>query len=173
MLAPFVLKAKILIQEWARMKLGWDDVIPLMLSDLWETWKTDLQSLGEFEVTCALKPGDPSKVARCQLIHFADTSQKAYGSVSYFRCEYESGSISCSFLVAKCHLAPLKGQTIPRLEQQAAVTAIKQDEMLKSELDMDIDESVYFTDSQIVLHYVGLRIMKVCSQYHTHLHLLV
>lgn len=44
--------------------------------------------------------------------------------------------------------------TTPRLELTAAVLAVRVDEMLKKELKIDLDSSVFWTDSMTVLKYI-------------------
>ena len=45
MVAPFVLPAKILLQDVCRLGLGWDDTIPSKLLVKWNTWMESLQEL--------------------------------------------------------------------------------------------------------------------------------
>jgi hypothetical protein len=45
--------------------------------------------------------------------------------------------------------------TIPRLELQAAVLAVKVDEIARCELDVSLMESVFWTDSTTVLQYIA------------------
>ena len=66
----------------------------------------------------------------------------------------EEGQIHCSFLVGKSRLAHVKQITIPRLELSAAVLAIKLDQTLREELELTIDESIFWTDSTSVLQYI-------------------
>lgn len=56
--------------------------------------------------------------------------------------------------MAKAKVAPTKISSIPRLELSAAVTSSKMSVMLKSELEMTIDEEFFLTDSQVVLAYI-------------------
>lgn len=49
----------------------------------------------------------------------------------------------------------LKAVTIPSLELTAAVLAARVDAMLKAELQIQLDESVFWTDSTSVLKYIN------------------
>ena len=63
-------------------------------------------------------------------------------------------SIKCTFLLVKSRLAPLKLLTIPRLELQAAVLAVRLKEKMIHQVDFEFNE-VYFPDSQIILSFIG------------------
>ena len=51
-----------------------------------------------------------------QIHGFSDASERAYAAVVYLRSVYRSGNISVSLVASKTRVAPLKKQTIPRLE---------------------------------------------------------
>ena len=51
----------------------------------------------------------------------------------------------------KTRLAPLKAVTVPRLELQAATLAARQDQFLRRELDIELGESTFWSDSTAVL----------------------
>ncbi|XP_037784696.1 uncharacterized protein LOC119580669 [Penaeus monodon] len=57
-------------------------------------------------------------------------------------------------MLARTRLAPIKTTTIPRLELSAAVLAATSDAKLRKELSLPIDDSVFWTDSTIVLQYI-------------------
>ena len=162
--APFVLPAKRLLQDLCREKLGWDDAIPSNYEVSWERWLADLPKLSKFSVERCLKPDGFGVIRSSQLHHFADASEIGYGSVGYLRLVNGRNEAHCSFLCAKSRVAPLKMITIPRLELSAAVTAVKQDRLLKRELEISVNaRSVFWTDSTAVLRYVK----NETNRYHT------
>ena len=152
--APFTLPAKALLQDLCRKNLGWDD--PISDEDLtrWRNWLDELPRLEDLKVDRCFKPIDFGEVASIQLHHFADASQHAYGAVTYFRVTNTNGEVHCSFLIGKSRLSPLKQLTIPRLELSAAVVATRLDKMLRKEIGIPIDQSIFWTDSTCVLGYV-------------------
>eukprot|EP00105_Crassostrea_gigas_P026830 XP_011447911.1 PREDICTED: uncharacterized protein LOC105342609 [Crassostrea gigas] len=155
-LAPFVLKAKCILQELCKMQLGWDDRIPDDLVIQWNHWYQDLQKLEDFKVNRCIKPFGFDPVIT-QLHHFSDASETGYGTVSYLLLENTDGERHCSFIMGKSHVTPLKQTTIPRLELTAATIAVKTNKMLLTELDMPIDRVIFWTDSMAVLRYIQNR----------------
>ena len=151
--SPFVLKAKMLFQELCRIKSSWDAPMPIELKGQWNRWLQDLPLIQNLSVPRSLKPKSFEMVS-AELHHFADASERAYGAVSYLRMVDDDCNTHCSFLMARSRLAPLKSTTIPRLELAAAVEAVKLDKLLKMELELPLQESVYWSDSMIVLWYL-------------------
>ncbi|KAI9999388.1 hypothetical protein NQD34_018259 [Periophthalmus magnuspinnatus] len=56
--------------------------------------------------------------------------------------------------MGKSRVAPLKSLTIPRMELIAATMASRMDMLCKRELQMDLLDSVFWTDSESVLKYI-------------------
>ena len=55
----------------------------------------------------------------------------------------------------KARVAPLKKMTIPRMELTAAVLATRVDKVLRSELQLQLHSSMFWTDSQYLLKYIA------------------
>lgn len=149
-IAPFILSAKLILQDLCKKKLCWDDKIPNEELERWKAWLEVLPKLEKFSIDRCFKPPGFEKVVFCQLHYFSDASQLAYGAVSYLRLVNPRGNIHCSFVMGKSRLAPLKTVTIPRMELSAAVL----DTMFQEELEFTADESIYWTDSTCALRYV-------------------
>lgn len=49
-LAPFMLKAKQILQELCKAKYGWDEVVPVELLKPWQQWLKDLEKLDRFQI---------------------------------------------------------------------------------------------------------------------------
>ena len=152
--SPFILSAKILLQDLCRKKLNWDDKIPDEDLQRWKSWLETLPKLEQFSVDRCFKPPDFGEVISSQLHYFSDASEVAYGAVAYLRLVNASGVVYCSFVIGKSRLSPLKPVTIPRLELSAAVLSTRLDRMILEEIEVAVDESVYWTDSTCVLRYI-------------------
>ncbi|KAK2879287.1 hypothetical protein Q8A73_007303, partial [Channa argus] len=154
-LAPIVLPAKKILQDLCRRKLSWDEQLPDDVIKSWTRWVSDLQQLEKFEVNRSVKTRQFGSPVSAQLHHFADASEDAYGTTSYLLLRNASGKVECNLMIAKARVAPLKSPTIPRMELVAATVAVKMDRLLKKELELKLDESIFWTDSTAVLKYLN------------------
>ncbi|XP_055501665.1 uncharacterized protein LOC129703327 [Leucoraja erinacea] len=154
-LAPFTLLAKLILQNLCREKLGWDESITQTSSHSWTEWLKDLQKMSTFKVDRCIKPKTIGNIGNAQLHHFSDASESGYGTVSYLRLQDVNKRVHVAFVMGKARVAPLKQMTIPRMELTAAVLAVKIDIMLKKELQFQLEESTFWTDSTTVLKYIN------------------
>lgn len=152
--APVVLPAKIMLQELCRRNYGWDETVPQDILQRWFRWLEELDMLSEFKVDRCIKPQGFGQSRHAQLHHFADASETGYGAVTYLRMLNDGNDIHVAFLMGKARVTPLKTVTIPRLELTAAVLAIRVDLMLKAELRLQLQQSIFWTDSTSVLKYI-------------------
>lgn len=153
--SPVTITAKMIFQEECRRQKGWDEPLTDTNKQAWEAWLNELTNLSRLHIPRCYKDRSLSSPRSVQLHHFCDASQKAYGVSSYFRILDEQGKIHCSFIFGKARLAPIKPLTIPRLELCAAALAAKIDTSLRRELDYEMERSVFWTDSVLVLQYLA------------------
>lgn len=95
--APFILTAKLILQDLCKKKPGWDEKIP----EVFERWKAQVETLPklqEFSVDRCFKPPDFGEVVSCLLLYFSDASQLAYGAVSYLWLVNSQGNVHCCFV---------------------------------------------------------------------------
>lgn len=154
-ISPVILPAKLLLQDLCQMKLGWDDQIPDEKISIWKGWLESLPLLSDYSVNRSMKPPRYGPVKSAQIHHFSDASEKAYGAVSYLRLVNNEDKIHCSLLMSKSKVAPLKRTTIPRLELAGAVVSTRLDTILKKELHIELEPSMFWTDSTAVLKYIN------------------
>lgn len=152
-LTPFTLTAKLLLQELCSINCGWDEEVPQEFLDRWIKWTADLQQIKDFKIPQCIKPSNFGSYK--QLNHFSDASEQGYGSVSYLRLVNEENTVHVAFMTGKARVAPLKKMTIPRMELAAAVLVTKVDKVLHSELQLQLQSPMFWTDSQSVLKYIA------------------
>ena len=152
--SPFILPAKIILQNLCKEGVGWDDNITGVYLQRWQEWLDSLPFLETLYIPRCFKPSSFGNVVSCQVHNFSDASDVGYGIVSYIRLIDDSGSIHCSLLTSKARVAPLKRITTPRMELTAAALAVRISNMVLRELEFQVDNVFYWTDSMSVLRYV-------------------
>ena len=71
MVAPFVLPAKVILQDLCRLGLGWDDPIPEHLLAKWKKWLAGLPDLATYSLNKCFKPTDFGTVISVQVHQFS------------------------------------------------------------------------------------------------------
>ena len=122
--SPFVLLAKLQLQELWSYQQGWDEPLTTEEADRWAAWMEELPRLSDIKLPRWYGVQEAVPLRR-DLHVFCDGSEKAFGAVAYLRYEYSDEAIHCSFVTSKCRVAPLKKLSIVRLETQAAVLAVR------------------------------------------------
>ena len=99
-LAPFTIRAKILLQEMWTAGLDWDEEMDEPLTSSARDWFNELKDLTAVRIPrCLLVKG--KQIDTVSLHTFVDASEVAYGAVVYARYYYEDGSISTNIVAAK------------------------------------------------------------------------
>lgn len=152
-LAPIIITAKMFIQELWQTKLEWDEALPTTLHTRWMTFRTELEQLNNLEISRHVFEGHIS--SNTQIHAFADASEKAYGAVVYIRSIIKNGQVIVRLLCARSRVAPLKRQTLPRLELCAALLCAQLTARVKSDLNLKNTPTYLWTDSEIVLAWIN------------------
>lgn len=118
LLAPVIVRAKILLQRVWSLKVDWDEALPADLHSEWNRYYTRLSLLNEIRFPRKTIIKTPIKI---ELHGFCDASERAYGACVYLRSTDHHGNVQIQLLTAKSKVAPLKTQTIPRLELSGAL----------------------------------------------------
>ena len=150
--APVILSAKQVLQECWKKKWTWDKPLEGRLLERWKEWKELLPLMAQVQIPrCYFGHNIHYLQGEVQLHHFCDASEVGYGSVSYLRVLYPDDTIMCSFVLGKSRNVPIRAPTIPRLELQSAVLAVRMDRFIQRELDIPITKTTFWTDSMITL----------------------
>ncbi len=121
---------------------------------LWYSFHTSTYTSTTYTFTLSQLCFTFGEVASAQLHHFADASENGYGTVTYLLLQNIRGQVYCAFVMGKARVAPLKSITIPRMELTARVVASRMDKLWRKELQMPLQESVFWTYSTSVLKYI-------------------
>ena len=106
-------------------------------------------------IPCCYKPKDFGEVVQTDLHHFRSASVQGYGQCSYLGLVDDTNKVNCAFVMGKSRVAPLKPITIRRPELTAAVCSVRMSQEIRRELEYQIDEDFYWTDSKVVLGYIS------------------
>ena len=151
--APATILMKILFQHLWEIKLEWDEEVPRNIQKMHHEWKQQLPLLKDIAVNrCYFRPG--CSVVKTELHGFSDASEDAYAAVIYLRAVYDKGPPSLSLIIAKTKVAPLKKQSIPRLELCGAQLLAKLLTKVRMSLKVDLGNTYAWSDSTIVLHWL-------------------
>ena len=75
--APFILQAKLILQDLCRSKYGWDDKISEQYLHRWEPWLYELPNLEKLAIDRCFKPSDFKEITSIQLHHSLTLRSKA------------------------------------------------------------------------------------------------
>ena len=160
--SPVVLEGKLILQQLVLMgkkannndPLGWDDPLPENMNQRWSRWRDALPILEKVAFPRCYHPKGFGTVERREIHAFCDASKDAIGTAVYLREINSEGDISVSLLFGRSKIAPTHSTSIPRLELCSAVLATKAVRMIRRELDVKVDEEIYYSDSKVVLGYI-------------------
>lgn len=175
LVAPFTLKAKILLREAWRLELDWDDPLPPTLYQSWVKFFRSMFLMENLSFPRCLKPsgvvGDP------WLILMSDGSELAYGAVAYVRWQCADGTIEVRLLMSKCRISPVNKVSIPRMELNGAVLSTRLRACISREIRYKFSKIIHLVDSETVLSmihktsyrfkaYEGIRLGEIqsCTQ---------
>ena len=82
--SPTVVKLKILLQRIWEEKLEWNELVPPILAEVWERWRSELPLLQDHIVPRCYFP-ETTRPASLQLHGFSDASESAYAAAVYLR----------------------------------------------------------------------------------------
>lgn len=154
-ISPLAISGKILLREIVPPGTDWDDPLSLEHETKWNTWIKALTSIGCFQIPRMIIPTSISLTKDIEIHIFSDASEKAISAIAFLKSVDLTGSTAVGFLLAKSKLAPLKGHTIPRLELCGAVLASELSHSICSHMNIDLSVCRYYTDSKVVLGYIG------------------
>ncbi|XP_058827841.1 uncharacterized protein LOC131687764 [Topomyia yanbarensis] len=132
-------------------RLDWDQSLPPMVGESWRKFHLQLPLLNDIRIErSVILPGAVSSEIHC----FSDASEKAYGACLYIRSQDVEGKVAVRLLTSKSKVAPLKSQTIPRLELCGALLAAQLFEKVPKSIGIRMP-AYFWTDSTCVLRWIN------------------
>ena len=153
LVAPVTVKGKIRLRSLDTKGHPWSDPLPEEDQRWWEKWVQSLHQLDEFEVPRCIFP-NADQIVRTELHTFGDASEEAYCAVSYIRSVYQDGSIIMRIVKASTNLASKKTLSVPKLELNAALLAVRQSQFIERGITRPLDARWFRTDSSTVRNWI-------------------
>ena len=154
LIQPIMISLKILLQEAHRLKLGWDDEFCGEIKEAWERNFREIDELVNVNVDRGFESSSYKDPIVCRELHgFSDASKSGFGACVYVRSFCRSGKVTVRLLIAKSRVAPLKTETIPRLELLGNLLLSPLTTSVKSALKncVNFDNIYLWTDSKVTL----------------------
>ena len=130
---------------WKKHGKSWDEQVSPEDEIAFKDWASELSHMNKM----TLKRNNLSEKFKVVDLHvFADASLDAMCMVAYFR-DQQTGELA--YVVGKCRVAPMKQQSIPRLELQAAMYGTRLKQLIVDEHDVEIEGTFFWTNSTTVL----------------------
>lgn len=149
LIAPVMLQGKLMMRTIVgEGSYGWDDVVPASVRAEWLEYFKSLFIVEQLEFPRGVKP--KNAIGQPTLIVFSDSSSAAFGTCAYIRWDLNDGTALAQLLMAKTRLAPLRQQSIPRLELCGAVIGARLRETIVKEMSYSFARVFHVTDSAIV-----------------------
>ena len=154
LLNPFAFRLKVLFRKVFVQRLLWEESF---FDSFLKDWKVILRDLKFCESVKMLRwYGDYRNSDKVELHGFVDASLKGYGCCVYVRLRGKDGLYHVSLVSAQSRVAPIKSQSIPRLELQAALILTKLvDKVYKDlKITLTIKSVTLYTNSTIALSWI-------------------
>ncbi|XP_055591276.1 uncharacterized protein LOC129743315 [Uranotaenia lowii] len=157
LIGAVIVTAKIFMQKiWMLrnekdQRLDWDDPVPLSFDEAWRKFHQQLGLLNEIRINRCVVIFDSVLLE----IHcFSDASERAFGACVYIRSQNSQGQLKTTLLTSKSRVAPLKSQSIPRLELCGALLGAQLVANVKKSLKSEAS-TFFWTDSTCVLRWLA------------------
>ena len=164
LLSPFVIRLKVLFQTLCKEGSHWDDPLQEEYLRIWKLLLSEFRALNNLRIPRCYFSTDKTPVS-VQLHGFCDASYQAYAAVVYIRSVLSDGSVDTQIVSSKTRVAPIKQQSIPRLELLGALILSRLSHSVISSLPSHV-ETFYWTDSMTVIYWI--QNSKPWKQYVSH-----
>lgn len=108
MTLPLIICPKIYIQQFWKLKVGWDDELPLDISKKFRKWINQLDEIKEVKIPrwmgCTTR-----NMKNCTFHVFSDASKIIYAAAVFIRIETDEG-VLVNLVQAKARVSPLKSE---------------------------------------------------------------
>ena len=162
LLSPFTIQWRVLFQELCIERTNWDNQLKGDHLKKWKSLILELQTLNSVYIPSCFFNYMSGSLKSAELHCFSDASEKAYAASIYVRSIYEDGCTDVKWVPSKTKVAPLKKQSIPRLELLGASILVGLAKTVQNALPLKL-ETMFWVDSMTALCWI--RNLKPWKQY--------
>jgi len=150
-LSAFLLQGKIVMRNLWIQGIGWDEQVPIEIENNWRLVVDRISHIDPVEVPRSIGFETGNLI---ELHSFSDASKDGLGVVVYARVLHQNNESTCSFIMARGKLTPMKSCSIPRLELLAALYSARLVNYVKTALSVQC-RIICWTDSKVVLSWIN------------------
>ena len=114
-LCPLTIRIKKLLQQFWKLGKKWDEPLPRELHSNLQKVLNSYFAMPDIEIPRWLNSSTDQENNH-QLHVFVDASTVAFAAVAYIRTQKQDEIFQTSFLLGKCKVAPIKQNSVPKLE---------------------------------------------------------
>jgi Pao retrotransposon peptidase/Family of unknown function (DUF5641) len=152
LLSPIVMFPRTIIQQlWAR-ELDWDQAVTEDISNKWEECLQNLLNVHLIRIPRWIYDGPNSNM---ELHVFCDASERAYATCIYSRVNSRGGTIATNLVCSKSRVAPLKNESVQRLELMGCVLGTRLLNATNMVYKVPEERIFYYTDSRNSLYWIN------------------
>jgi len=165
LISPFTVRSRKILQRLWQEELKWDDPIPERHDARWRQWLTELFTESNLiNIPRCLNFGKGKTIS---LHVFVDASTEVYATAVFVRVakvvdsrgvkelEAEEVDVESHLVTSKARVAPIKAETVSRLELDSAVIGLRLGHAVALAYQIDPKEIYYWTDSTNVLYWIN------------------
>jgi Pao retrotransposon peptidase/Family of unknown function (DUF5641) len=141
----------IIQQLWAK-ELDWDTAVP---EDIASKWEECLQNLLKVNTIRIPRWVYDTPLSDLELHVFCDASERAYATCIYTRVNSRGGKILTNLVCAKSRVAPLKNESVQRLELIGCVLGTRLLSATNIVYKVPQERVFYYTDSRNSLYWIN------------------
>jgi Pao retrotransposon peptidase/Family of unknown function (DUF5641)/Reverse transcriptase (RNA-dependent DNA polymerase) len=152
LLSPIIMYPRTIIQQlWAK-ELDWDTAVPEEIANKWEEC---LQNLLKVNIIRIPRWVYDNPFSNLELHVFCDASERAYATCIYTRVNSRGGTILTNLVCAKSRVAPLKNESVQRLELVGCVLGTRLLSATNIVYKVPQERVFYYTDSRNSLYWIN------------------
>ena len=153
LLAPFIIRAIMLLQKMWMAGLDWDEELTEPLTNAARAWFSELSELAQLQIPRCLLVGG-KQIDNVSFHTFVVAAEDAFVAIAYGRYSYQDGTISTNIVAATTWVLLTIATRISCLELMGAVIGVRLSTRIANVLELHMSRAVFWSDSQNILWWI-------------------